>query len=85
LKENFIFLESLYNVSIFKQVIFLARQKGEEYKCDECGLVVMVENPCDCDDSCVLVCCQEPMKSINPPAKSTATKTSPKSTKKPKK
>jgi hypothetical protein len=40
----------------------LAKQKGEEYKCDECGLVVMVETPCDCDESCELVCCTEPMK-----------------------
>jgi hypothetical protein len=63
----------------------LARQKGEEYKCDECGLVVLVENPCECDESCELVCCAEPMKKVNAPTKSAAAKTSVKSTEKPKK
>jgi len=50
----------------------LAKKKGEEYKCEECGLVVMVENPCDCEDSCELVCCEEPMKPVK--AKTAASK-----------
>jgi hypothetical protein len=44
----------------------LPKNKGEEYKCDECGLVVIVQDPCECDDSCELVCCQEPMKQVKP-------------------
>jgi hypothetical protein len=63
----------------------LARQKGEEYKCDECDLVVLVENPCECDESCELVCCAEPMKKVSAPIKNAASKTSVKSTEKPKK
>ncbi|MGD6850696.1 MAG: hypothetical protein ACQCN6_01390 [Candidatus Bathyarchaeia archaeon] len=50
----------------------MARKKGERYECEECGLVVVVENPCECDETCELICCQEPMK----PAKSSASKTS---------
>jgi hypothetical protein len=45
-------------------VIFLAKNKGDEYKCDECGLVITVMEPFDCDESCELVCCQEPMKQV---------------------
>jgi hypothetical protein len=40
----------------------LAKTKGEEYKCDECGLVVTVSVPCECDETCELECCEEPMK-----------------------
>ncbi len=54
----------------------MARKKGEAYKCDECGLVVVVENPCECDESCELVCCQEPMKSVKSAAKTSASKAS---------
>lgn len=42
---------------------------GEKYKCDECGLVVTVEDPCGCS-ACDLICCGEPMK----PAKATKEK-----------
>lgn len=42
-------------------VWFLVKKKGEQYKCNECGLVVTVDNPCGCD-SCELVCCEVPMK-----------------------
>lgn len=60
----------------------MAKKKGEEYKCEECGLVVVVENPCECDESCELVCCQEPMKPLK-----AATKAAPasKASEKPKK
>ncbi|NLF87835.1 hypothetical protein GX563_03320 [Candidatus Bathyarchaeota archaeon] len=40
----------------------MVKEKGEEYKCDECGLVVVVQNACECDDNCEITCCQEPMK-----------------------
>ena len=36
-------------------------KKGEKYKCEECGLVVVVDNACGCS-SCDLICCGEPMK-----------------------
>jgi hypothetical protein len=57
-------------------VILLAKKKGEAYKCDECGLVVVVENPCECDESCELVCCQEPMKPAKAATKNAAPKAS---------
>lgn len=58
---------------------FLVKKKGEEYECEECGLVVLVENPCECDETCELICCNEPMKPVKTSAKSlekTATKAS---------
>jgi hypothetical protein len=42
----------------------LVKSKGEEFKCDECGLVVLVENPCECDEGCELTCCAQPMKKV---------------------
>jgi hypothetical protein len=45
-------------------VIFLAKKKGEQYECEECGLVVLVENPCDCGEGCQIMCCEEPMKQV---------------------
>jgi len=42
---------------------FLAKKKGEKYKCDECGLVVLVEDVCGCED-CDVVCCGAPMKQV---------------------
>ncbi len=36
--------------------------KGSKYTCDECGIVVSVEEACGCVDVCDLVCCGEPMK-----------------------
>lgn len=41
---------------------------GEKYECEECGLVVIVEDVCGCDD-CKIVCCGEPMKKVKAPAK----------------
>jgi hypothetical protein len=59
----------------------LVRKKGEAYECEECGLVVVVQNPCECDETCELVCCQEPMKPVKAAAKTAA----PKAAEKPKK
>ncbi|MCL2476002.1 hypothetical protein [Candidatus Bathycorpusculum sp.] len=42
----------------------MAKNKGETFECEDCGLVVVVENPCECDESCALICCQEPMKPV---------------------
>ena len=42
---------------------FLAKKKGERYKCENCGLVVLVEDVCGCND-CDIVCCAAPMKKV---------------------
>jgi hypothetical protein len=41
----------------------MVKKKGEEYECGECGLVVVVDDPCGCS-SCNLVCCNVPMKAV---------------------
>ena len=41
----------------------MANKKGDKYKCDECGLVIAVEDPCGCE-SCEIVCCNAPMKPV---------------------
>ena len=43
-------------------------KKGAKYKCEECGVVVVVDKNCDCAP-CDLICCGEPMKEIKPKAK----------------
>jgi hypothetical protein len=43
-------------------------KKGAKYKCDECGLVVVVDEVCGCS-SCDLICCGAPMKEVKPKAK----------------
>ena len=40
----------------------MVKNKGEKYKCEDCGLVVLIENPCGCESE--LVCCGEPMKPV---------------------
>jgi hypothetical protein len=44
----------------------LSSKKGDKYECEECGLVVLVENPCGgCEcEPCEVVCCGEPMKPV---------------------
>ncbi len=41
----------------------MAKKKGEKYKCDECGMVIVVEDACGCED-CDVVCCGAPMKQV---------------------
>ncbi len=55
----------------------MASKKGDKYECEECGLVVRVENPCGgCDcEPCEVVCCSKPMKSV---AEKAETKSKPK-------
>jgi hypothetical protein len=36
-------------------------KKGAKYKCEECGLVVVVDAACGCAP-CDLICCGVPMK-----------------------
>jgi hypothetical protein len=35
-------------------------KEGDLYRCEECGMVVSVEDPCGCA-SCELICCDVPM------------------------
>ncbi len=51
----------------------MAKKKGERYKCEQCGLVVLVEDVCGCDD-CDVVCCGAPMKSVKEEKKAVAAK-----------
>ena len=41
----------------------MANKKGEKFKCEECGLIIIVEEPCECETT-ELVCCGEPMKPV---------------------
>ena len=36
-------------------------KKGDLYACEECGMVVCVEDHCGCG-TCELICCDVPMK-----------------------
>jgi len=46
----------------------MAKQnKGAKYKCEECGVVVVVDEPCGCEQ-CDLVCCGVPMMAVTPKA-----------------
>ena len=51
-----------------KRYELLAIKKGEKYQCDECGLVVVVEDPCGCE-VVELMCCEAPMKPVKVPIK----------------
>lgn len=41
----------------------MAKKKGEKYRCEECGFVVLVEDVCGCED-CDVICCGAPMKQV---------------------
>jgi hypothetical protein len=60
----------------------MAKKKGEKYECGECGLVVVVEDECGCDE-CEIICCETPMKKVRAPAKKAAAKKKPAPKKKP--
>jgi hypothetical protein len=49
----------------------LAKKKGEKYKCEECRLVVVVDDAFDCS-ACDLMCCGKPMKPVKKEAKAKA-------------
>lgn len=36
-------------------------KKGAKYVCDDCGVVVSVDEPCGCDP-CAISCCGTPMR-----------------------
>jgi hypothetical protein len=46
-------------------------KKGEKYKCENCGLIVVVEDPCGCE-TVELLCCEAPMKPVKATAKAKA-------------
>jgi hypothetical protein len=37
--------------------------KGDRYRCDTCGVVMIVEDPCGCSP-CDVVCCGAPMRPV---------------------
>ena len=37
-------------------------KRGARYVCDTCGLTMSVDNPCQCQDFCDIICCGEQMK-----------------------
>lgn len=39
-------------------------EAGAGYECSVCGLAVSVDKACDCDDTCDIICCGEPMERI---------------------
>jgi hypothetical protein len=39
-------------------------KKGTKYKCEECGLVLVVDEACECEPECVPTCCETPMKEV---------------------
>ena len=66
-------MKSNYLVTTFQEVDFLAKKKGDKYKCDECGMVILIEEPCGCE-SCELICCSQPMKQVKVSEKKPAPK-----------
>jgi hypothetical protein len=54
-------------------VIFLVKKKGEEYTCEECGLVVLVQESCGCE-ACEIMCCEQPMKPVEAKEKGSSDK-----------
>jgi len=46
-----------------KEVNWMAK-KGTKYKCEECGLVLIVDEPCGCEPVCVPMCCEAEMKEV---------------------
>ena len=43
-------------------------KKGERFKCEGCGLIVVVDDPCGCE-GVELICCEVPMKPVKSAAK----------------
>ena len=48
-------------------------KKGTKYECGECGIVVVVDDPCGCE-ACDLICCGVPMKEVKKPKTKEANK-----------
>ncbi len=58
----------------------MAKKKGERYKCDQCGLILLVEDECGCED-CDVFCCGVPMKPLKAEKKTVTAKAKAKATK----
>ncbi|MEM4188054.1 MAG: hypothetical protein QXN56_02670 [Candidatus Hadarchaeum sp.] len=43
-------------------------KKGEKYRCEKCGAVVVIDEECGCA-ACDLICCDVPMKKVTKTAK----------------
>jgi len=37
-------------------------ENKDAYECGVCGMSVIVDEPCGCEDTCDIMCCGEPMK-----------------------
>lgn len=37
-------------------------EKNDKFQCSSCGLVITVDEPCNCVEACDLICCDKPMK-----------------------
>ena len=51
-------------VKVTKQIA-----KEESYVCEVCGLAIVVDEACDCVDTCDIICCDQPMKKKKTKAK----------------
>jgi hypothetical protein len=49
---------------------------GDRYVCDECGMIISVDEPCGCD-TCEIVCCDVPMAKAAGAAKKAKKKAAP--------
>jgi hypothetical protein len=52
-------------------------KEGDLYSCEECGMVVAVEDACGCS-TCELICCDVPMKKAGRKAAKSKAKAAPK-------
>jgi hypothetical protein len=43
-------------------------KKGEKYECEDCGLIVVIDDPCGCEPV-ELICCGAPMKPVKAASK----------------
>jgi hypothetical protein len=48
-----------------------ATSKGDAYVCDVCGLAVVVDEVCGCEEVHEIICCEQPMKKRATRAKAT--------------
>jgi hypothetical protein len=46
-----------------------ATSKGDNYVCDVCGLSVVVDEVCGCEEVHEIICCEQPMKKKTTKAK----------------
>ncbi len=55
-------------------------KKGDKYECEDCGLIIVIDDPCGCEEV-ELICCEAPMKPVKAAPKA-KTKTKAKAKKK---